>query len=32
MSPIDLLQPFQRRIYDDRSRFVAWLASRQIGD
>lgn len=31
MSPIDLLLPFQRRIYDDRSRFVAWLASRQIG-
>lgn len=30
-SPIDLLLPYQREIYDDPSRFVAWLASRQVG-
>ncbi|MCK9468152.1 MAG: terminase family protein [Porticoccaceae bacterium] len=30
-SPIELLLPYQRRIYDDRARFVAWLASRQVG-
>lgn len=30
-SPTDLLLPYQRAIFDDPSRFVAWLASRQIG-
>lgn len=30
-SPIQLLKTFQREIYDDSSRFVAWLASRQVG-
>lgn len=30
-SPIDLLLPYQRTIYDDQSRFCAWLASRQVG-
>lgn len=31
ITPIDLLLPYQREVYDDRARFVAWLASRQIG-
>jgi len=30
-SPIDLLLPYQRAIYDDPGRFVAWLAGRQVG-
>lgn len=30
-SPVQLLKTFQRAVYDDRSRFVAWIASRQIG-
>ena len=25
------MKPFQRKVYDDYSRFVAWLASRQVG-
>ena len=31
ISPIELLLPFQRPIYDDVARFLAWVASRQIG-
>ena len=31
VTPIDLLLPPQRAVYDDRSRFIVWLASRQIG-
>ena len=31
MSPTDLLLPYQREIFNDSTRFVAWLASRQIG-
>ena len=30
-TPIKLLKPFQRAVYDDPARFVAWIASRQIG-
>lgn len=30
-TPLDLMLPYQRKVYDDRSRFMAWLASRQIG-
>ena len=30
-TPIQLLLPHQRPIYDDPTRFVAWLAGRQIG-
>ena len=31
VSPIALLLPFQREVFDDTARFVAWIASRQIG-
>jgi len=31
LSPIKLMKPFQRAVYDDPARFVAWIASRQIG-
>ena len=31
MSPLELLLPYQREIFDDRSRFVAWCSSRQVG-
>ena len=30
-SPLELLLPYQREIFDDRSRFVAWCSSRQVG-
>lgn len=30
-SPIDLMKPFQREVFDDPARFLAWIASRQIG-
>lgn len=30
-SPIDLLKDYQRSVYADPSRFVAWLAGRQVG-
>lgn len=30
-TPISLMKPFQRAVYDDPARFVAWIASRQIG-
>ncbi len=30
-SPIDLLLPYQRPVFDDPARFVCWLAGRQIG-
>lgn len=30
-SPIELLKPYQRAVYDDPSRFIAWIAGRQIG-
>lgn len=30
-SPVDLLKSYQREIYDDPARFVAWIASRQVG-
>jgi phage FluMu gp28-like protein len=31
VSPLQLMLPYQRAIYDDPARFMAWLASRQIG-
>ncbi len=31
LTPIKLMKPFQRAVYDDPARFVAWVASRQIG-
>ncbi|MCL2103461.1 MAG: terminase family protein [Kiritimatiellaeota bacterium] len=31
VSPLDLMLPFQRNVYDDPARFAVWLASRQIG-
>ena len=30
-SPIQLLKPYQRAVYDDASRFIAWIAGRQVG-
>ena len=30
-TPVNLLKGFQRRVYDDPSRFIAWVAGRQIG-
>ena len=30
-SPIDLLLPYQRPIFDDAARFEAWCSSRQVG-
>jgi phage FluMu gp28-like protein len=30
-SPIDLMKTYQREVYDAPARFVAWIASRQIG-
>ncbi len=30
-SPLDFLLPYQREVYNDRARFIAWCASRQIG-
>ena len=30
-SPVELLKPYQRAVYDDLSRFIAWIAGRQIG-
>ena len=30
-SPLKLLLPYQREVFDDRSRFVAWCSSRQVG-
>lgn len=31
VTPVSLMKPFQRAVYSDPGRFVAWLASRQIG-
>lgn len=31
ITPINLFKTFQRQIYDAPERFVAWLASRQVG-
>jgi len=31
VSPIALMLPYQRAVFDDPARFVAWIASRQIG-
>ena len=30
-SPVQLLKSFQSRVYRDDSRFIAWIAGRQIG-
>ena len=30
-SPVNLLKGYQRRVYDDTARFIAWVAGRQIG-
>ena len=30
-SPVGLLKPYQRAVYDDASRFIAWIAGRQVG-
>lgn len=30
-SPINLLKKYQREVYDDRARFICWIAGRQIG-
>ncbi len=30
-SPVQLLKPYQRAVYDDASRFIAWIAGRQVG-
>ena len=30
-SPVQLLKPYQRAVYDDRARLVAWIAGRQVG-
>lgn len=30
-SPVDLFKPYQRAVYDDPSRFIAWIAGRQVG-
>ena len=30
-SPIDMLLPYQRAVFDDPSRFTAWVAGRQVG-
>lgn len=30
-SPIDFLFPYQREVYDDPARWVAWIAGRQVG-
>ena len=30
-SPIQLFKPYQRAVYDDPARFVAWIAGRQVG-
>ena len=30
-SPIQLLKPYQKDVYTDASRFIAWIAGRQIG-
>lgn len=30
-SPIQLFKPYQRAVYDDASRFIAWVAGRQVG-
>lgn len=31
VTPVKLLMPYQRAVYSDGSRFVAWIAGRQIG-
>ena len=31
ISPVQLLKPYQRDVYSDDARFIAWLAGRQIG-
>ncbi len=30
-TPVQLLKPYQRAVYDDASRLVAWIAGRQVG-
>ena len=30
-SPVQLLKPYQRAVYDDACRFIAWIAGRQVG-
>ena len=30
-SPVQLLKTYQDRVYRDPSRFIAWIAGRQIG-
>ena len=30
-SPIQLLKPYQKDVFDDPSRFICWIAGRQIG-
>ena len=30
-NPIDFLKRFQRSVYDDPHRFIAWIAGRQVG-
>jgi len=31
VSPLKMLLPYQREVFDDRARFVAWCSSRQVG-
>ncbi len=31
ISPVQLLKPYQRDVYSDDARFIAWIAGRQIG-
>jgi len=30
-TPVQLLKRYQRSVYDDPSRFIAWIAARQVG-
>ena len=30
-SPVQLLKSYQSRVYRDDSRFIAWIAGRQVG-
>lgn len=31
ISPVELFKPYQRAVYNDPSRFIAWIAGRQVG-
>lgn len=31
VSPVGLLKPYQKAVYDDPARFIAWIAGRQVG-